>query len=147
MDITVRRATSLDKGEWFRMRKGLWPDAPDEYLDFDMDELLMDPAWAILLASCTDGKLVGLIEAHLREYTEGCETSPVGYIECWYVNDEVRGQGIGRILVQAAEDWARGQGCTEMGSDTWLDNQVSIDAHKRLGYEEVEQLVHFLKKL
>jgi hypothetical protein len=34
-----------------------------------------------------------------------------------------------------------------MASDTWLDNDVSIQAHKKLGYEEMERLVHFAKRL
>ncbi|MHB8778501.1 MAG: GNAT family N-acetyltransferase, partial [Anaerolineales bacterium] len=46
-----------------------------------------------------------------------------------------------------AEDWARERGCTEMASDTWLDNEASIRAHLKLGYLEVERLVHFVKPL
>jgi len=43
--------------------------------------------------------------------------------------------------------WARERGLTEMASDTWIDNETSIAAHKRLGYDEAERLVHFIKKL
>jgi aminoglycoside 6'-N-acetyltransferase I len=50
-------------------------------------------------------------------------------------------------LVQAAEEWARSQGLTEMASDTWLENEVSIRAHLKMGYQEAERLVHFMKKL
>ena len=146
-DITIRRAAPQDKPEWFRMRKTLWPDTPEEYLTYDQDELLSDPTWVVLLTSRTDGRLVGFLEAHLREYGEGCETSPVGYIEGWYVDADMRGRGIGGALVRAAEDWARQKGCTEMASDTWLDNETSIEAHRKLGYEEVERLVHFRKVL
>jgi aminoglycoside 6'-N-acetyltransferase I len=49
--------------------------------------------------------------------------------------------------MQTAEDWARSIGLTEMASDTWLENEVSIKAHLSGGYEEVERLVHFLKTL
>jgi aminoglycoside 6'-N-acetyltransferase I len=63
------------------------------------------------------------------------------------VDEDLRGQGIGKALVDAAEDWARAQGLTEMASDTWLDNEVSIQAHLKMGYEEAERLVHFIKKL
>jgi len=49
--------------------------------------------------------------------------------------------------MQAAEDWARSISITEMASDTWLDNEISIKAHFAAGYEEVERLVHFLKTL
>jgi L-amino acid N-acyltransferase YncA len=56
-------------------------------------------------------------------------------------------QGLGKALVQAAEEWARSQGLTEMASDTWLENDASIRAHLKMGYEEAERLVHFIKKL
>lgn len=147
MSYTIRRAAPEDKQEWIRMRQGLWPDAPLEYLNFDLDELLADPDAAVFVASDSHGQLIGLIEAGLRAYGEGCETTPVGYIEAWYVDPHVRGQKLGRELVQIAEQWAREKGCTEMASDTWLENDVSIAAHLKLGYWEAERLVHFVKRL
>jgi len=35
----------------------------------------------------------------------------------------------------------------EMASDTWLENEVSIAAHLKMGYEELERLIHFAKTL
>jgi aminoglycoside 6'-N-acetyltransferase I len=147
MSYTIRRATPEDKPEWIRMRRGLWPEAPLEYLDFDLDDLLADSDAGIFVASHADGKLIAFIEASLRDHGEGCETSPVGYIEAWYVDPHVRGQKLGRDMVHTAEQWAREKGCTEMASDTWLDNEVSIAAHLKLGYWEAERLVHFVKRL
>ena len=129
------------------MRQGLWPDAPIEYLDFDMDDRLSDPAYAVFVASNADGKLIAFVEAGLRDYGEGCETSPVGYIEAWYVDEHLRGQKLGKELVHVAEQWAREKGAAEMASDTWLENETSIAAHLKLGYEEAERLVHFVKRL
>ncbi|MBC7879126.1 MAG: GNAT family N-acetyltransferase [Anaerolineales bacterium] len=146
MEITIRRAAHEDKGEWFRMRKSIWPEAPDEYLDFDLDEILGSDNDIVFFALVED-KPVGMIEASLREYGEGCETSPVGYIEAWFVYEDFRGSGVAGVLTNSAENWAREKGCTEMGSDTWLDNETSIRAHTKLGYAEVERLVHFVKPL
>ena len=147
MSFVVRRATAEDKASWLGLRQKLWPEAPAEYLLLDMDRRLVDPDYAIFVASNTDGKLVAFIEAGLRAHCEGCETSPVGYIEAWYVDEHLRGQKLGRELILAAEHWAREKGCTEMASDTWLENDSSINAHLRLGYYEVERLVHFAKRL
>ncbi len=147
MSYQIRRATAEDKPEWLRMRQGLWPEAPIEYLDFDMDELLAEPDYAVYVASGADGSLVAFIEVGLRNHVEGCETSPVGYIEAWYVDEHVRGQKLGREMVRVAEDWAREKGCTEMASDTWLENETSIAAHLKMGYDEAERLVHFVKRL
>ncbi len=147
MSFAIRRATYEDKPDWLRMRQGLWPEAPIEYLDFDMDDLLANPDYAVFVVSDADGKLVGYIETGLRKYGEGCETSPVGYIESWYVDEHLRGQKLGKELVRTAEQWAREKGMVEMASDTWLENEVSIAAHLKLGYEEAERLVHFVKRL
>ena len=147
MTYSIRRATHDDKPDWLRMRMGLWPDAPADYLGLDLDRRLTDPASAVFVASDPGGRLVGFLEAGLRAYAEGCETSPVGYIEAWYVDPHVRGQKLGRDLIRTAEDWARGQGCAEMASDTWLDNGSGIQAHYKLGYWEVDRLVHFVKRL
>jgi aminoglycoside 6'-N-acetyltransferase I len=101
----------------------------------------------VFVVERSDGKLGGFLEAGTRKYAEGCKSSPVGFIEGWYVDADLRRRGIGKVLVQAAEEWAHSQGLTEIASDTWLDNEVSIQAHLKLGYEEAERLVHFAKKL
>jgi len=147
MSFTIRRATHEDKSSWLQMRQRLWPEAPIEYLTFDMDDKLANRDYIIFLASNAEQGPVAFIEAGLRGYAEGCETSPVGYIEAWYVDEHARGQKLGRELILAAEHWAREKGCTEMASDTWLENEASITAHLRLGYSEVERLVHFAKRL
>ena len=147
MSYTIRCATQEDKTEWLHLRHGLWPDAPLEYLGLDLDSLLANPKAVVFVASHADGRLVAFLEARLRDFAEGCESSPVGYIEAWYVDPHVRGQRLGRDLIVTAERWAREQGCTEMASDTWLDNEAGIQAHYKLGYWEVDRLVHFVKKL
>jgi aminoglycoside 6'-N-acetyltransferase I len=146
-DITIRRATQTDKPEWLRMRLLLWPDEKADNLSKDMDNLLDDPLTPVFVAVRSNGELGGFLEAGTRKHAEGCESSPVGYVEGWYVDDDLCERGIGKALVSAAEDWARSQGLTEMASDTWLDNDVSIQAHLKMGYEETERLVHFAKKL
>jgi aminoglycoside 6'-N-acetyltransferase I len=147
MSFTIRRASQEDKPDWLRMRQKLWPEAPLEYLTFDLDEKLANGDYVVFIAFGADGPAVAFIETGLRDHGEGCETSPVGYIEAWYVDEQIRGQKIGRELVHNAEQWAREKGCAEMASDTWLENEASISAHLKLGYEEVERLVHFVKRL
>ena len=147
MSYTIRRATPEDKPEWLRMRQGLWPEAPLDYLSLDLDKLLNNSDAGIFVASDSQGQLIGFIEAGLRDRAESCETSPVGYIEAWYVDPHMRGQKLGSDLVRTAEQWAREKGCTEMASDTWLDNETSIAAHLKLGYYEADRLVHFVKRL
>lgn len=146
-DIIIRRATKSDKPEWLGMRLVLWPYGTAESYYKDMDNMLANPLLPVFVAVRPTGKLGGFLEAGTRKYADGCETSPVGYIEGWYVDEDLREKGVGAALVYAAEEWARSQGLTEMASDTWLENEISIRAHLKLGYEEMERLVHFVKRL
>ena len=51
------------------------------------------------------------------------------------------------VVAAAMKDWAIAKGCVEMGSDTWLDNEVSYRAHLAICYQEAERLIHFNKRL
>jgi aminoglycoside 6'-N-acetyltransferase I len=111
-------------------------------------ETLADPErWAAFVAVRPGGGLAGFVEVSLQAHAAGCDTSPVGYVEGWYVDADVRRTGIGRQLVAAAEAWARARGCREMASDCEVDNRVSEAAHRSLGYEEVQRVVQFRKGL
>lgn len=143
----IRLATLADQDEWLRMRHDLWPDVEVDDLRREMERILADPQTPVFVMERPDGRLGGFIEAGTRKYADGCETSPVGYIEGWLVDEDLRGQGVGKALVVAAENWARAQGLREMASDTWLENEVSIAAHLKMGYEEMERLIHFAKTL
>jgi aminoglycoside 6'-N-acetyltransferase I len=68
-------------------------------------------------------------------------------VEGWYVDGDLRGGGYGRQLIQAAERWAIEHGFDELASDAELGNMDSIAAHQAVGFEEVERLVCFIKKL
>ena len=145
--MKIRRVRAEDKPEWLRMRLALGSDHTVEVFLAETDSMLADPMQPVFVVVRENGKLGGFLEAGMRKYAEGCKTSPVGYIEGWYVDEDLRGQGLGAALVGAAEAWAREQGLTDMASDTWLDNEGSIRAHVKLGYDEVERAVHFAKKL
>lgn len=148
MDIAVRPVDPADAQEWLRLRCALWPeDSTAEHTEEITRFFAVQSQMVVFVAVEPGGGLRGLLEAGLREYAEECNTSPVGYIEGWYVDPEVRGQGIGRALVTVAEAWARGKGCSEMASDAQYDNALSREAHRRLGYEEVATIVCFRKVL
>jgi aminoglycoside 6'-N-acetyltransferase I len=129
------------------MRRALWGDCPDEQQVREMEEILASDPEEVFFAERPEGGLCAFLEASLRSRANGCDSTPVGYIEGWYVDDNVRRQGVGRELVQAAEAWARSRGCRQMASDAELWNNVSHRAHGALGYEETVRLVLFKKDL
>jgi len=141
--MTVRRYEPADRREYQRMREALWPDCSDA----DNDSWFARDDAATFLALRDDGTMCGFVEVGSRPYAEGCDSSPVGYMEGWWVEEGMRRRGVGRALFAAAENWARSKGYTEIASDALIDNAVSHEAHRRCGYEEVERLVTFRKSL
>jgi aminoglycoside 6'-N-acetyltransferase I len=49
--------------------------------------------------------------------------------------------------VRAAEEWARGQGCVELASDTEAANAASAAAHRALGFTDLGLVRCFRKDL
>lgn len=144
----LRRVGEGDDAEWIRMRDALWPGLTPETHANDIAEFRADrDMQPVFVVDRGDGRLGGFLEAGTRKYADGCDSSPVGYIEGWYVDPDLRQAGWGGRLVEAAEAWARSRGYAEIASDCLLENEVSLRAHTALGYEEVERLIHFRKSL
>jgi GNAT superfamily N-acetyltransferase len=72
------------------------------------------------------GYLLGF--RHLTCYANG----PVGWVEEIVVRDQDRGLGIGRVLMDAFEQWAAAEGCTLVA----LATRRAAPFYRALGYEE-----------
>lgn len=135
------------------MRKQMGPDwLTDDFAPIEREYLehgtIQGLPHAVLVARVLEtGALVGFAEVSLREFAEGCLTSPVGYLEGWFVVPGARSHGIGRALVEAGERWAGDQGCAEFASDAELDNTDSLLAHEQLGFDAVSDVRCFRKDL
>lgn len=152
-EICIRLAQPSDRDQLVRLRRVLWPQSSAEEHARELTLILegrlpVTMPLIILVAETSDRTLAGFLEVDLRSHADGCNPShPVGYVEGWCVAENHRRRGIAKKLLAAAEDWARSQGCIEMASDTWIDNEVSQRVHAALGYEVVDRCVHYRKML
>jgi aminoglycoside 6'-N-acetyltransferase I len=141
--MNIRPYLPADLPEWHRMRQAFWPDQTPA----DMTAWLARPDAAVLVVERAGGGLGGFAEVGARSVAQGCSTSPVAYLEGWYVDPDLRGQRVGTGLLQAVEAWARRAGYRELASDTTLTNEASQRAHVALGFTEVERAVQYRKAL
>lgn len=146
--VRIAPATREDIADWLAMRLALWPDSADEH-EAEIEALLARPEDTItLIARGPEGVAQGFAEAAIRhDYVNGCDTSPVAFVEGIFVMPETRGHGVGRALMAAIARWGRENNCTELASDTLLDNTASQAMHKALGFVETERVVFFRKNL
>lgn len=146
--MTIRELHPADHPEWFRMRRALWPDCSDDRHELEMlTARQQSHGGATFVFERGRGALGGFVEVSVRNIVDSAQSDRVAYIEGWYVDPDVRRQGIGRGLIQAAEAWAAARGLTELGSDAELHNEDSISAHKALGFHETFRVVQFLKAI
>ena len=134
------------------MRFALWPEASAEEHAAELRDVLAGVGTGSMplveFVATEDSALVGFAEVGLRSHAEGCDPArPAGYLEGWFVVEAHRRRGIGARLVEAAMEWARSQGCVEFASDVLVENELSQQAHRALGFEEVSRLVVYRRPL
>lgn len=145
--MRLRYLEALDE-RWLSLRQQLWDHCSAEEHLTEMEVFLHQPEKYCQLLATEDEKAIGFLEASIRnDYVNGTSSSPVGYIEGLFVVSECRQKGVAAKMMMEIESWFRNQGCHEMASDTELENQVSIDAHLAMGFEETERAVFFRKVL
>ncbi len=147
LSVEIRRYKAADWDEWLRMNRALFPSLTIESDEAEMRTTIARSDAAVFVIDRGDGGLAGYVEVGERSIADGCESSPVGYIEAWYVDPDIRRSGYGRSLLEAAEQWAMDRGRSEMASDALLDNEVSHAAHKKSGYEEVDKVINYRRTL
>ncbi|EBA06314.1 aminoglycoside 6'-N-acetyltransferase [Sagittula stellata] len=142
--MSVRTATESDLEAWVALRLLLWPDTSPDTHRAEAAAVLAAPEATAFLEKAEDGSMRAFAEAALRhDHVNGCETSPVAFLEGIFVRAEDRGRGHGARLLAAVRDWARGRGCAELASDAHLSNVGSRAFHAALGFDETEHVVFF----
>ena len=137
---------------WNRMREALFAGEDPTLLAVEAEQLatsgrLRDQPFQCLIALDGD-RAIGFLELSLRSSAEDCMTSPVAYVEGWYVDENHRTSGAGRALMEAAFVHARSAwNAREIASDTRPENTQSADAHAALGFEDTGIIRCFRREL
>jgi aminoglycoside 6'-N-acetyltransferase I len=148
--VLIRSFRHDEAQKWADLRARLWPSADPVQLVTETQAFLNGdtlPTVTVAFFAEENHTPLGFIELSVRPFSDGCDSMPVPHVEAWYVEEFARGRGIGRALVAAGEAWARERGFVELASDTEPWNAVSLAAHERCGFQEVELLVKFRKAL
>jgi GNAT superfamily N-acetyltransferase len=88
----------------------------------------------VLIATASDGQLLGFIYLHNQQSILTGEED--GYVAMLSVTHEAEGRGVGRALLAAATEWARGQGFSRLALNTFGDNTHARAVYAHLGFAE-----------
>jgi GNAT superfamily N-acetyltransferase len=132
--FTIRSAGSFDVHEMARLFGQLGYEIPVDVLTRRMEAF--EQAGEIALVAeddLTPGRLLAVATLHATPVLH--RAGPVGRVSALVVDADVRGRGVGRAMMAAAEQWAAERGCVLMEVTS---NQRRVDAHRfyeGLGFE------------
>ena len=93
---------------------------------------LLETDGARVLVADDDGQVVGMLS--VQRLVSTAEGAAVGLVEDVVVSAARRGEGIGRALLQAAEDWARREGLARLQLLADRDNLGALGFYQRRGW-------------
>lgn len=128
---------------WRTMRQSLYNDLDTDFDESEMDAITRDSNNRESFIIYENSKPIGMLELSLRNFVDGCLSNPVAYIEGIFVEQEHRGKGYGKQLVEYAKSWGRSRGCTEIATDAELMNVDAQSFHERAGFQETFRVVNY----
>lgn len=109
------------------------------------DQIQHDECHTVYVAERPDGQqVIGWVHVYTRQLLLTDLQAEIGGL---VVDERYRQSGIGRLLMQHAEEWARKKGCEAV---TLRSNVLRKDAHifyEKVGYRSVKTLMAFYKAL
>ena len=147
MKVIIKKADVEDAKAVASLAIQMWKSHTIEELTEEFCDYINKESCVVFLALLNDFAM-GFAQCGLRnDYVEGTNTSPVGYLEGIFVAEEYRNRGLARDMLQACQEWAKEQGCTEFASDCELVNEGSLKFHLKMGFVEANRIICFTKKL
>ncbi len=143
----IKRAKTEDAEALAGLAIQMWTEHIPEDLAEEFRRLVTNDD-AVCFIKWLDDKPIAFAQCQLRrDYVEGTDSSPVGYLEGIFVSEGYRKQGFAAELLSECEKWAKEKGCSEFASDCELDNIESFRFHMALGFEEANRIICFRKKM
>ncbi len=143
----IKRATNSDCKALSKLAIQMWDDASLNELETDFANITGSKT-AVCFIYYLDNVPIGFAQCSLRnDYVEGTNSSPVGYLEGVFIEEEYRKKGYAKELVFACEKWAKEMGCSEFASDCELKNKNSLKFHLSIGFDEANRIICFRKSI
>jgi GNAT superfamily N-acetyltransferase len=108
-----------------------------------LDEMANSNQYAVYVAELPGGQIAGWIGVYMFRSVE--QDSCAG-ISGLIVDRQIRSREIGRVLLGAAEEWARSQGCDAISVHSNVTRERAHRFYMRTGYEHIKTQ-KFLRKI
>jgi len=142
--MTIRRAQISDAPRLAALSGDLGYPVGMQLVSARVEQLLGRDAEILLVAQSDDGDVVGWVHGSERLLLEsGRQCELAGLI----VHADVRGRGVGRMLVAAVEAWASARGLEQISVRSNVTRADSHPFYERIGYVRVKTQHAYRKSL
>lgn len=142
--IRVRRARSSDISQLAQLAGQLgYPSSEDE-IRGRLAGIEAAPEHALFVAETADGKLAGFLNVYVMRTIDSDARTEIAAL---VVDDAHRSRGVGKVLIEQAEAWARENGCAAIGLRSNVIRERAHRFYERLGYEHYKTQKTFRKTL
>jgi len=102
------------------------------------DDMLrtLDPRQTLFLVALVDKRLVATADIHRGRFLKNAHTASLGIT----VRKPVRGQGLGKAIMQDMLNWARSEGVRKVTLGVFASNESAIALYRELGFTEEGRL-------
>lgn len=152
-DITIRTATDADRDFIFELSPCLAEVANLSWHDHKTMHQMQDVYITQTLAQTDKAKITLIAEmaGHPMGYIHACahqddiSKEPCGLIPLLAVSPKAQGTGVGQLLMNAAQDWAKAQGFRLLHLEVFANNTKARHFYQKQGFEE--EMVRMVKTL
>jgi GNAT superfamily N-acetyltransferase len=134
--IEIGKITEADRERWEALFAGY-----NTFYRRTLPQHMIDRAWREFqagnrmhaLGAKVDGRLVGIAHFLVHANTSAPD---VCYLQDLFTAEDVRGQGVGRALIEAIAGWAREQGCGRLYWQTHESNTTARRLYDRVAIND-----------
>ena len=143
-EVVLRRARSTDAARIADLSGQLGYPSTEKQMKARLRVMFKDKEAACFIAESRDGGLIGWIHVSTTPLLEVERRAEVNGL---VVDEMVRSQGAGALLLAAAEKWARGRRCESMSVRSNVLRERAHGFYLRNGYEHYKTQKAFRKGL
>jgi len=140
----IRRAVAADAAAVARLSVQLGYQATEDEMRPRLARLVGTEDHRIALVASLNGEVVAWIEAAVEEHLQ---SEPFALITGLVVGEQARGHGIGKLLCEAVENWARERGVKLVRVTSRSTRERAHRFYLRDGYSIVKTSLVFEKLL
>jgi GNAT superfamily N-acetyltransferase len=142
--IQIRGARLDDADELADLNTQLGYPAEAAAVVHRLEPILASPNDAVLVAVDDADRPIGWVHVGVEL---ALEDSDAGGIRGLVVDEKWRSQGVGRVLLERAEAWARGRGVSVLQVRSRVTRERAHAFYERSGYERIKTSYVFRKRL